>query len=104
MAEERTFKASALDCVLVGDGQLPHPPAALFANAPVDELERALVGEIDADGMIVGRFNPLLVRGPRALVLVDAGFGRLAPGPGRDGCRSRFASRASPPQMSMSSS
>jgi hypothetical protein len=57
MAERRTFSAGALACVLVAYGQ------------------------IAADGMVVGRGDPLLVRGPRELVLADAGFGRLAPGP-----------------------
>ena len=80
MAESRTFSAGALDCVLVADGQLSYPPALLLANAPLDELERALAGEVDVDGMNVGRFNLLLVRGLRELVLVDAGVGRLAPG------------------------
>jgi glyoxylase-like metal-dependent hydrolase (beta-lactamase superfamily II) len=82
MAERRTFGAGALDCVLVADGQLPYPPATLLANAPLDDLEPALAGDIDANGMLVGRFNPLLVRSPGGLILVDAGFGRLAPDPG----------------------
>lgn len=82
MAARQTFRAGDLTCTLVADGQLPYPPAILLANAQPDALERALRGEIDTDVMIVGRFSPLLVRGPRELVLVDTGFGPFAPGPG----------------------
>jgi glyoxylase-like metal-dependent hydrolase (beta-lactamase superfamily II) len=82
MAESRSFGASRLQCVRLTDGELPYPPTLLLANAQPEELARALTGELDADGMIVGRFNPLLIRAPDALALVDTGIGRFAPGEG----------------------
>jgi glyoxylase-like metal-dependent hydrolase (beta-lactamase superfamily II) len=82
MAGSRSFEASGVQCVRLTDGELPYPPALLLANAQPEELARALAGELDEGGMIVGRFNPLLVRAPDALVLVDTGIGRFAPGEG----------------------
>jgi glyoxylase-like metal-dependent hydrolase (beta-lactamase superfamily II) len=81
-ANRPTFSAGRLDCTVVSDGELPYPPAALLGNAPADELERALAGELDENGMVVGRFNPLLIHAPDALVLVDTGIGHYAPTPG----------------------
>jgi hypothetical protein len=46
----------------------------MLANAPPDELARALAGELDETGMLVGRFNPLLIRGSDSLVLVEGGL------------------------------
>jgi glyoxylase-like metal-dependent hydrolase (beta-lactamase superfamily II) len=77
-----SFGAGDLECVRLTDGELPYPAALLLANAQPDELARALAGELDQEGMIVGRFNPLLIRGPDALVLVDTGIGRFASGEG----------------------
>ena len=82
MAGGRSFSAGALECVSVADGDLPLPAAMLFANPEADELRRALGDDLDERGMIVGRFNPLVVRVPNAIVLVDTGFGRFAPAPG----------------------
>jgi glyoxylase-like metal-dependent hydrolase (beta-lactamase superfamily II) len=82
MAGNRSFGASGVQCVRLTDGELPYPPALLLANAQPDELARALAGELDETGMIVGRFNPLLIRAPDALVLVDTGIGRFAPAEG----------------------
>jgi glyoxylase-like metal-dependent hydrolase (beta-lactamase superfamily II) len=82
MAGSPSFRARALDCVRVTDGELPYPPALLLANAPPGELARALAGDLDEAGMLVGRFRPLLIRGPDAVVLVDSGIGRFAPGEG----------------------
>jgi glyoxylase-like metal-dependent hydrolase (beta-lactamase superfamily II) len=82
MAESPSFRAGALDCVRITDGELPYPAALLLANAPPDELARALAGELDSEGMILGRFRPLLIRSPDAVVLVDTGIGRFAPGEG----------------------
>jgi glyoxylase-like metal-dependent hydrolase (beta-lactamase superfamily II) len=82
MSDGRVFHAGELTCAPVSDGELPYPAAALLANAPPEELQQALAGEVDENGMIVGRFNPLLVRGPDGVVLVDSGFGEFAPGPG----------------------
>jgi glyoxylase-like metal-dependent hydrolase (beta-lactamase superfamily II) len=78
MAGSRSSGASGAQCVRLTDGELPYPPALLLANAQPDELARALAGELDETGMIVGRFNPLLIRAPDALVLVDTGIGRFA--------------------------
>jgi len=78
----RAFAAGVLECVAVSDGELPFPAAMLFANASPQELQQALSGEVDEDGMVVGRFNPLVVRGQSGLVLLDTGFGRFAPVPG----------------------
>src|ERR671930_221040 len=78
MAHSRSFGAGGLQCVRLTDGELPYPPALLLANAQPDELARALAGELDEEGMIVGRFNPLLIRAPDAVVLVDTGIGRFA--------------------------
>ncbi len=82
MAEPRAFRAAALECVRVTDGALPYPAAALLANAPPDELARALAGELDEGGNVAGLFNPLLIRSTDAVVLVDTGIGCFAPGPG----------------------
>src|SRR5262245_35381402 len=82
MTRGRAFPAGALGCVAVSDGAFPVPPAMLFANAGPEELGQALGEEFDERGMIVGRFNPLVVRGPEAVVLLDTGFGRFAPAPG----------------------
>ena len=82
MAESPSFGAGDLPCVRLTDGELPYPPALLLANAQPDELARALAGELDEEGMIVGRFNPLLIRAPDAVVLVDTGIGRFASGEG----------------------
>src|SRR6266511_3283566 len=82
MTGDRAFPAGVLECVAVSDGELPIPPAMLFANAQTEELGQALGEELDERGMVVGRFNPLVVRGPEALVLLDTGFGLFAPAPG----------------------
>src|SRR5919198_5228226 len=82
MAASPSFGAGDLQCVRLTDGELPYPPAVLLANAQPEELARALAGELDEEGMIVGRFNPLLIRAPDAVVLVDAGIGRFASGEG----------------------
>jgi glyoxylase-like metal-dependent hydrolase (beta-lactamase superfamily II) len=82
MAGSPSFEAGGLHCVRLTDGELPYPPTLLLANAPQDVLARALAGELDEGGMIVGRFNPLLIRGPEAVVLVDTGIGRFASGEG----------------------
>jgi glyoxylase-like metal-dependent hydrolase (beta-lactamase superfamily II) len=82
MAGSRSFGASGVQCVRLTDGELPYPPRLLLANAPPDELAQALAAELDMGGMIVGRFNPLLIRAPDALVLVDTGVGRFAAGEG----------------------
>jgi glyoxylase-like metal-dependent hydrolase (beta-lactamase superfamily II) len=78
MARSPSFEAGGLHCVRLTDGELPYPPALLFANAQPDELARALAGERDEQGMIVGRFNPLLIRAPDTVFLVDTGIGRFA--------------------------
>jgi hypothetical protein len=82
MAEPRAFRAAALECVRVTDGAPPYPAAALLANAPPDELARALAGELDEGGNVTGLFNPFLIRSADAVVLVDTGIGCFAPGPG----------------------
>jgi glyoxylase-like metal-dependent hydrolase (beta-lactamase superfamily II) len=82
MTGRRGFSAGALECVSVSDGELPLPAAMLFANADREVLGRALGEELDERGMTVGRFNPLVVRSPEAVALVDTGFGRFAPAPG----------------------
>src|SRR5262245_10088047 len=78
----RAFSAGALECVSVSDGELSLPAAMLFVNADREELGRALGEELDDRGMIVGRFNPLVVRRPEAAILLDPGIGRFAPAPG----------------------
>jgi glyoxylase-like metal-dependent hydrolase (beta-lactamase superfamily II) len=78
MTESQSFEAGGLLCVRLTDGELPYPPALLLANVQPDELARALAGELDERGMIVGRFNPLLIRAPDGAVLVDTGIGRYA--------------------------
>jgi glyoxylase-like metal-dependent hydrolase (beta-lactamase superfamily II) len=82
MTASPSFGAGGLQCVRLTDGELPYPPALLLANAQPDELARALACELDDGGMIVGRFNPLLIRAPDAVVLVDTGIGRFASGEG----------------------
>lgn len=82
MAGSRSFGANGVQCVRLADGELPYPPTLLLANAQPDELARALAGELDKTGMIVGRFNPLLIRTKDAVVIVDTGIGRFAPGEG----------------------
>jgi len=82
MTGRRAFSAGALECVVVGDGEFPLPAAMLFANVQAEELGRALGDQLDERGLIVGRFNPFLIRGADAVVLLDTGFGRFAPAQG----------------------
>jgi glyoxylase-like metal-dependent hydrolase (beta-lactamase superfamily II) len=82
VANGTKFRVAGMDCVRLTDGQLPYPPAVLFANADPEELARALADELDDAGTLPGPLHPLLIRGSDAVVLVDTGFGRFAPAPG----------------------
>jgi glyoxylase-like metal-dependent hydrolase (beta-lactamase superfamily II) len=78
MIGARKLSVGSIDCWVVTDGTNLYPREALFATVPSEQLEPALDGYLDADGMVPSAYHCLLVRSGDRLVLVDAGLGDLA--------------------------
>jgi glyoxylase-like metal-dependent hydrolase (beta-lactamase superfamily II) len=77
MGGARKLSVGSIDCWLVSDGTNPYPREALFSNAPLEELEPALRGHLDRDGMVPSTYHCLLLRSGDRLALVDSGLGDM---------------------------
>ncbi len=82
-----TVKVGSIECSVIGDGTFPGTPTPytspknfLFANAPVDELKKAL-GEhkvpLETVGDWIIPFAGLLIKSGNQTVLMDTGAGSL---------------------------
>lgn len=69
------FRAGRCDCRLIVDGGGILPPEIALAGAPPHLREGALAARLDDEGLVPILYGCLLVRGPDATVLVDAGIG-----------------------------
>jgi glyoxylase-like metal-dependent hydrolase (beta-lactamase superfamily II) len=77
MGAVRKLSVGAIECWLLSDGTTTYEPAAMFANVSPADLEPALRGSLDADGLIPSTFHCLLIRSDGRVALVDAGLGDI---------------------------
>lgn len=82
--EPYRFEIGTFDCTIVSDGSYayPHPAHVFFADAPQDELERALAEENrDPEEWkeYVSPYPCLVIDTGEHVVLVDTGGGEMAP-------------------------
>ncbi len=73
----RKISLGSIDCWLLRDGTIPYPRQALFSNVAPEDLDPALQGHLDQDGMVPSNYHCLLVRSGDRFALVDAGLGDL---------------------------
>jgi len=89
MVDDRyRFKVGSFECLAVSDGTFtyPHPSPFLFANAPKERLEKALLAhEIQMEKWEewTSPYICLLINTGKHLVLVDTGAGGLGPNTGK---------------------
>lgn len=72
------FSVGDIKCWLLSDGTDRYPPAAVFANVDPPELDVALAGRLDDEGLLRAWYHALLVASEGRLLLVDAGLGEFA--------------------------
>ena len=70
-----SFRAGAIECLLLEDGSGGLPAEVLLANVAPGEREAALADRLEPDGRVMAPYNCLLARDEEQVVLVDAGIG-----------------------------
>ncbi|MGZ6340683.1 MAG: hypothetical protein ACXWMX_02425, partial [Candidatus Limnocylindrales bacterium] len=78
-----TFSIGTMDCVAVNDGDMDYEAAEYVANAPADEVERALESHGHQPDTIPSPYRGLVIRTDSHLVLIDTGAGDLTPDVGK---------------------
>lgn len=78
-----TFIIGTMDCVAVNDGDMDYEAAEYVANAPADEVERALESHGHQPDRIPSPYSGLVIRTDSHLVLIDTGAGDLTPDVGK---------------------
>lgn len=87
-AENHRFRVGTFDCVIVSDGTFayPHPDRMLFANAPRDELARALEDwgiDLSSWDAYTSPYPCLLIDTGNDRLLIDTGAGDFGPATGQ---------------------
>ena len=67
-----------IDVRILRDGADRVPPEMILVGAQPEEIARVVRGHVDGDGQLPVACNGVLIRSAGRLVLVDAGYGRLA--------------------------
>jgi glyoxylase-like metal-dependent hydrolase (beta-lactamase superfamily II) len=77
------FHLGSFECVAIHDGDASYTADKYFANAPSEELDRALRAHAVDPAHIPSPYSGLVINTGAHRVLVDTGAGSFAPGLGR---------------------
>jgi hypothetical protein len=73
-----TFSVGDIDVQLVSDGEFHYPVEAYFVGASADELDQALRGQLDEQGLYPSPYTCAVIRAGGRVALVDGGLGEHA--------------------------
>jgi glyoxylase-like metal-dependent hydrolase (beta-lactamase superfamily II) len=81
--ESYAFRVGTLECIAINDGDATYEAEDYVANAPLEQVERALEPHGARIDDIPSPYSRLVIRTESNLVLVDAGAGDLTPRVGK---------------------